>query len=233
MMKKLLITMAVVATAGVLHAGPKSVYMPPTIDKPMTSAAWYVGAYGGGSFWQSDFINPRTGMSMNRKIGWDAGMKVGYDFNTAAPVRLVLELDGMFTGFNRSADMSGGGLRARAPVYNEQYKWNVRSFSLMANALAKFDCGAFQPYLGAGAGFHTTRITSELDGVRWFKESCNGFAWQVLAGSDYKLDANWALFAEYKWVNYQIPKGYEGRKIGMVKSNIGQQLVNLGVRYTF
>ena len=227
MMKKIAILAAVVATATVLYAGPKpskEVHVP--IDKPMTQAAWYVGAYGGGSFWQGDIskehnLGREITMKEKRKIGWDAGIKVGYDFNTAAPVRLVLEADAMFTGFNRNIEILDGARLAGT------VKFNFQSFSLMGNALAKFDCGAFQPYVGAGAGFHTTRMEAKWPDGWVEKENGNGFAWQLLAGSDYKLDANWALFAEYKWVNYELPSKWTDMG---VKSRIGQHLVNLGVR---
>jgi len=279
MMKKLLTIVAVVATASLLHAGPKPSKAVIPIDKPVSEAAWYVGAYGGMSAYQSEFVNDFGAFSCKHKIGWNAGVKVGYDFNPSARVRPVLELDAMFGGFNRQmgldvpdnanansnahADASRvlnaalvnipERLRTReviefaddfATYLNSNsnsndagrvtFRYKPRSFALMVNALAKFDCGALQPYAGVGAGFHHTRMTMDISAPGLSasgKDSGNGFAWALLAGADYKLAANWALFAEYKWLNYELPGKWKNTPV--FNSRIGQQLVNLGVRYTF
>ena len=227
MMKKLLIsTVALVATAALVQAGPKFSQPVKQISEPMVQAvgAWYVGGYGGASFWQTDFT--KGGNGETHKIGWTAGAKVGFDFDPAAPVRLALELDGMFNGFNRNMEGTFRGELTNIGSGNSKVRFNMQSFTLALNALAKFDCGVFQPYVGAGAGFYTLHMEAKMGSMK-HTERTNGFAWQLLAGSDYKLDANWALFAEYKWLNYE--RAFE--KVPGVNRAIRQQLVNVGVRY--
>jgi len=238
MMKKLMITMAVVATATVLHAGA-----PVRIDTPMTQAVgnWYVGAYGGMNFMQDGIQgyrywreNADTSISKSKKIGWDAGLKVGYDFDPAATVRPVLEAEWLVSGFNQDLKVAGED-------WWEKQKTNTLTTALMVNALAKFNAGAFQPYFGAGAGFYHM----SMDAKNWcnnhktyhkdFGLNAAGFAWQAIAGTDFKLDANWALFVEYKWLAMHIPdaKNKPWERDGYTKSLMAQQQVNLGVRYSF
>jgi len=226
-MKKTLISLAaVVATAAVLHAGPPA----KIIEQPAVQAvgAWYVAANGGMSAYQSNFINKPAGndWSSKRKIGWNGGLKLGYDFDTNAFVRPVLELDGQFTGFNRNETMPTRGQGGVA-------KFQTNSFALTLNALAKFDCVAFQPYVGAGAGFHHTWMKERFNDER-DSDSSTGFALQAIAGCDYKIAADWALFLEYKWLHFYNNKQLTGHHPeGMTKSQLGQQLINMGVRFQF
>ena len=230
MMKKLMITMAVVATATVLHAGA-----PVRIDTPMTQAVgnWYVGAYGGMNVWQSGIdcwhITDADEIPKSRKIGWNAGFKVGYDFDPAAAVRPVLEVEAFYNAFTR-----GHTFKSKGKVFGTE-KFTVNSQAMMANALAKFDAGTFQPYAGAGLGVYTLAADMDLPSGHFDNYKATGLAWQLLAGSDYKLCANWALFAEYKWLNYEIAghKNKPRRGDHYTQARIGQQLVNLGVRYSF
>ena len=238
MMKKLIITMAVVATATVLHAGA-----PVRIDTPMTQAVgnWYVGAYGGMNFMQSGIQSYRYNrenydVSKSKKIGWDAGIKVGYDFDPAATVRPVLEAEWLVSGFNQDLKYVG------EDEWKKE-KTNTLTTALMVNALAKFNAGSFQPYFGAGAGFYHMSMDAKYKYDDWskfrkdFSLNAAGFAWQAIAGTDYKLDANWALFVEYKWLAMHIPdaknKPWEGVDGGYTKSLMAQQQVNLGVKYSF
>ena len=229
-MKKLLITIAAVMVAAVVaQAGPR-----PSFDKPACSDVgnWYVGAYGGMSAYQrtKDWDGGGSDYSQKRKIGVNGGLKVGYDFAPQNWVRPVLEFDAQYNYFRRGVCWNNTGTVTD--------RLDNHSFAFMVNALAKFDCGVWQPYVGAGAGVYHLRVkdTSPVGNFSPIKDSTNGFAWQLLAGTDYKLDANWALFVEYKWLNYEIRKykdfmpGYGG---GPLSNRIGQQLASLGVRYTF
>ena len=234
MMKKLLIGMAaVVATALVAHAGNP----PAQWNQPATQAVgnWYVGAYGGMNFGQTSlkadsFEGPS--ISTKKKIGWQAGFKVGYDFDTAAWVRPVLEGEWFVSGYNQNVTFPDG----YGPGEPETVKFNTLINALMVNALAKFDAGSFQPYLGLGAGFyHMSMDYKEDEGYKGNFVHGAGFAWQALAGCDYKIDANWSIFTEYKWFAMYIADAKNKPATGenFVKSVMAQQQVNLGVRYQF
>ena len=210
-MKKIMITLAALAVAAVAQAGTAKFY------QPAASAVgnWYVGGYGGASLFQSNLINPLFRMSEKHKIGYNAGIKLGYDFAPEAWMRPVLELDMTFNHYNRKA----------ADFIN----FSIGSGAVMLNALAKFDCGVWQPYAGFGAGVYHARAKMTVGSyseTTWM----SNFTYQCIVGTDYKLDANWALFTEYKWRNSELADGVTK---GMLKSRVSQHIVDLGVRYQF
>jgi len=199
-MKKILISIVAVVVAVVTaQAGPVS----NKIVIPAEEAINCYVAFAGG-------MNAnQTGMGSGKKIGWDLNVKLGYNFSQldCAAVTPAIELEEIYSRFNRK-----GGLKT--------FAW-----STMLNALAKYDLGCgWQPYAGFGLGWYYMRAKAGDD-----KASKNGFAWQLIGGIDYAIDANWSLFAEYKWLNYQIRKHEDFSS----KSRIGNNLVNLGVRYNF
>ena len=219
-MKKILITIAAVMVAVAAQAGTFTKY----IQTPMTSDVgnWYVAAYSGMSVYQTGIRNideQGNRLHQSRKIGVNGGLKFGYDFAPEDWVRPVLELDVMYNHYRRNI---------------EEATFISNSFSYMVNALAKFNCGNWQPYGGFGIGMYTMHMRASALGDK----ACdwkNGFAWALIGGVDYNLDLNWALFAEYKWLNYQVStaKDFLGDDAKVVKSRIGQQIVNMGVRYQF
>jgi len=237
--KKILVSIAAVMVAAVTaYAGSAKSIKPMACD---AMGQWYVAAYGGASLAQSgvnssgDFGGFAFGLDQSKKIGWDAGLKVGYDFAPKCFVRPVVEFDAFYNSVNRNF-----GVNTAYPGWafrNGSATSKNTAFAFMVNALAKFNYGAWQPYAGAGLGWYHLRTKVDIASQGRFaingsdKVNQNGFAWALMAGTDYKLTCNWALFAEYKWLNYQVKKD----KIvpGVTKGRIGQQLVNLGVRYTF
>ena len=240
-MKKLFLTMTILAMATAAYAGPTSCKV---IKEPAVQAmgSWYVAGYGGMNFKQTGIKNWwMFGSTTNKKIGWNAGVKVGYNFPKLAccPCGLmypVLEAEYFVSSFNRNEKFAG--IQGGTPPTTD--KFNVLTNALMVNALAKFDCAAFQPYIGVGAGFYHMSMDLKENAVGNPPYKANllhgaGFAFQGLAGCDYKLDANWALFAEYKWFAMCIADAKNKPTAGFnfVKSVMGQQMVNLGVRYQF
>ena len=226
-MKKIIVSIAAIVVAVTVQAGPAAKYIQPPAITDMGN--WQVSAYGGGSFQQSG-IN-KDALKRSPRVGVNAGMKLGYDFAPQDWVRPVLEIDVQYNNFNRVN---------RDREESVDYKLNFRSLALMLNSLVKFNAGDWQPYFGLGVGWFTMHGKEEMDAgdgelVSLYRGYTNGFAWQLLAGTDYILAANWALFAEYKWLNYQIPssRNFMGEDTNAVKSRIGQQLLNLGVRYSF
>jgi len=236
MIKKLITLAAVVATAGVVYAGtPAKVFNEPAVQ---AVGNWYIAGYGGLSLLQNGMGNFSWGetRSDKKKTGWNLGLKAGYDFDPQAWVRPVVELDLMYNSFKHSCSLVDD-------IWSYKMNKKYKSFALMANVLAKFDLGAWQPYVGAGAGLYITEIAKSETGYEsgafdWkgnWSDYYGGFAWQILAGVDYKIDANWAVFAEYKWFNQEVRGKKEDRDWTSYASRmrLGQQLLNMGVRYSF
>ena len=236
-MKKILVSIAAILMAAVVaQAGPVSSMK--KIVEPAKDLNWYGAVYGGVSLYQEGVKNHADvlwgfDLDQKRKTGMNFGLKFGYDFAPQDFVRPVVEFDMQYNRFNRNVDVD---LWRPTSV-----KAKNDSLSLMANALAKFNCGDWQPYAGIGLGWYYMHTKANMSSTWGFLDgrsgstNKNGFAWQLMAGVDYKIDANWAVFAEYKWLNYQIVshKNFLFDDMNVLKSRLGQQLLNLGVRYSF
>ena len=168
------------------------------------------------------------GLDIKNKLGWTTGLKLGYVAGSAQDiVRPALELEGFYAAFDRHYD-------AKFEDVNETFKLRNRTFAYMANGIAKFNLGSFQPYLGAGAGYFTmkAKLSAQVDDIGQFNEgseSRDGFAWQLLGGVDYYFTPTVSVFTEYKWLNCLIRNRDDFTGCG----RLGQQLVSAGVRFHF
>jgi len=148
------------------------------------------------------------------KVGGIVGGKLGYVFGTAK-VRPAVEIDGYYNGFTAEGD---------------DFESDLKTGAFLANFLVRFDLGRFQPYLGAGLGFYTAHFDREnvADGAdNENEDSDEGWAWQVVAGSDYYFTEKLSAFLEYKYLNYET----DGDVFG--EGRIDQHIVALGLRMHF
>lgn len=182
-----------------------------TISQPVTTTDFgtgsYVGLQGGFNADQEVFNNGVTSTKGN--VGGFGGLKAGYVFDTKGLVRPALEFDGFYNGFSQNAFIEG------TKVGKNDYDTGA----YLVNALAKFNLGAFQPYVGPGIGGYTESGNNTPDKTSW--------AWQIVAGADYYFTHNMSVFAEYKWLNYMEASSFTGN------DRLGQQLAGAGVRFHF
>ena len=148
------------------------------------------------------------------KVGGIVGAKLGYVFGTER-IRPAVEIDGFYNGFTAEG---------------EDFESDLKTGAFLTNFLVRFDLGRFQPYLGAGVGFYTVQFDrEEVAGVRDDNsdDSDEGWAWQVVAGSDYYFTEKLSAFLEYKYLNYET----DGDVFG--EGRIDQHIVALGLRLHF
>lgn len=225
-MKKIITSIAAtLAMVAIVHAGTAA---DKKLVTPMESASigsgLYIGVQGGLNVYQDGINN--YGLNDKKKLGWETGLKVGYVAgNPGWLVRPAVELEGIYSAFDRHLDFP------HEPV---TVKLRTQSFAYMANGIAKFNLGAFQPYAGAGVGFFSMKAKEcvqdgDFGQFNVGSQDRDGFAWQLLAGVDYYFISNCSVFAEYKWLNYEIRNSADFTG----DPRIGQQLVALGVRYHF
>ena len=224
-MKKILYSIAAtLVVAATAHAGVDKV-----VVAPATDSKFYVGIDGGINAAQNNIWNWDLGQDNNikvhKKVGWTTGLKLGYLAGSSQDlVRPAVELEGIYTGFDRVVDV------LNTPYPNDTAKASFRTFAYMANGIAKFNLGAFQPYVGAGAGFFSSKIKYSWDGSSIGAEKRDGFAWQLLTGVDYTVTPTISLFTEYQWLNCLIRNRMENFT---GHSLLGQHLVTAGVRFHF
>lgn len=165
----------------------------------------------------------RFSFEPDSKIGGIVGAKLGYVFGTGK-VRPAVELDSFYNGFKAEGEVRGGG-------GDIEFDSEVHSVAYLANFLVRFDLGRFQPYIGAGVGGYTAKLDNvEIGGSEVDVEdddTDNGWAWQVVAGSDYYFTEKFSAFLEYKWLNYET----DGDTFG--EDRLDQHIVALGLRLHF
>lgn len=98
------------------------------------------------------------------------------------------------------------------------------TYTAMLNAFWDFKNDTrFTPYIGAGIGWAFQSIDSgPID------DDDNAFVYQLGAGASYNLTQNWALTADYRWVD-TADFDYDGG----VGGDFSSHEVRAGVRYTF
>ncbi len=110
----------------------------------------------------------------------------------------------------RDTDLDGAAGSAKTYTYFVNGIWDIKNDT------------RFTPYIGAGVGY----AYNKLDGAG-ISESESNFAYQGIAGVSYTIDNNWALTAQYNYVD-TLDFDYAGGDLDFTAHE-----VKAGVRYTF
>jgi opacity protein-like surface antigen len=196
------------ATAGTLIHEAK--------DAPPAPASGGVGPYlslfGGANLYQTT-DEPGGTLHFHSEVGWFAGLKSGYVFQTSSRFRPALELEGFYnhTEFRSDDRYNAPGFKIR-----DSFNEHLHMAAIMTNGLLKYDLGRFQPYIGGGIGLayvrrdslHVTGYSvSKFLGRTFrynddFQVSENSEEWtfaaQGIAGLEYFIKPNIGLYVEYK-----------------------------------
>lgn len=226
MIKKLV---CVLLSSGMAVAGPLSKVVEQPI--PENAGGLYLAPFGGVNLYQNadmDGVGPGDEGSLNPVVGGFAGLKLGYLFGDPGLFRPALELEGFYNGVE--TDMDG---IYRGVTYSGGADFHTAN--IMLNILGKFDLGQWQPYLGFGLGaahvwnFNRSYDLDEpVDGRTHLPcpdESDWVFAYQGIAGVDYRLSQQLSVFTEYKAMVYNQPLNYPGDYL--------HHLLGLGLRISF
>lgn len=234
-MKKLLTAFAAIsalavatATAGEVTRSTGKTYTPTPME-PETKGGLYVAIFGGVNVAQTGDVDDEeddvgllgdVSADINSDVGWFAGLKFGYVFPCESVVKPVLEIEGFYNGVNADFDVDTdlGDFNVNADFHSAVF---------MVNAMAKFDLGKFQPYIGAGIGYaHTWIDQVEVDDVEVddVGEDEGTLAYQGIAGLEYHVTDKIGIFTEYKALVFD--------EVGDVDTYINH-LVGIGVRFGF
>ncbi len=131
------------------------------------------------------------------KTGWEAGGALGYDFG-----HFRLEAEGFYARSNLRSQARPVG----TPLPNGEYTpstglvGRTSAIAAMGNALIGIGhWGGIKAYLGAGAGYATTRLSENLTGAVPLVDRDHGFAWQALAGLTMPIGRNVDLGVKYRY----------------------------------
>lgn len=179
---------------------------------------FYVGGLAGGNFLQT---SKKHGRHAEFKTGYDVGGLIGYELCDG------IRLEGEFTYRHNCLKSLKFSHRRFSGDRRSNHKGNFRSMSYMANIIYDIPlscqpCGwDFFPYVGAGIGYSSQRFSShhchddEFDGDFDFRfrrrhnnHKKNGFAWQVIAGLGYEIDACTDIALEYRFNKGRLENFY-------------------------
>jgi opacity protein-like surface antigen len=202
---------------------------------PIYGTGFYLGVQAGINAYQdyrgNDFTLGGNDVTLNgdSHVGFVGGLKLGYVFGTGT-VRPAIEADLYYNAVNSDVTATvNGHLRNFNTDGNSNADRDTGAF--LANFLLRFCFDRFQPYLGGGVGGYyaaASDVNFSFNGQRYNGNgSTSGFAWQLVAGSDYYFTEKVSLFAEYKWLNYE--------NASMVDNDgrLSQQIAVLGLRWHF
>lgn len=179
-----------------------------------------------------------------REVG---GLRAGYTFDPSVfslinddPNGLLIipraELELMYAPYETSAALSGN-----STLSNMNDKLQIDSIVASALGSVHFKVNDwFEPYVGMGVGGAWMRVESERlsftnagasDLLRG-EATTYALTAQGFAGLEFKLPSGWAVFGEYKYLQYFDPTFHLDQhdlKLG----NIGQHMIVGGLRYSF
>ncbi len=215
---------ALLLATSALAGGPEA--PPPVIQ------GFYVNANGGVDF----FATPEP----YDTTGWNAGLGVGYRYNSVR-----LELAGTYLGVDASGrfrnlalpiafgrgTVSFGQLELTDVLLNGYYDFNFNS--------------NFIPYVGAGIGYLYTWSRAVIAGnlnpnnnANW-SASSNNMAFQGIVGLDYQVSDHFRVGLSYHALGWtRSYKTVPGSNTGLLNGSVQNptrwtNLINLGVSYFF
>jgi opacity protein-like surface antigen len=174
----------------------------------------YISLYAGGALPNNADWNDNIGIGASGVLDMDNtpvfGVKAGHWFTEANSPFLGLEVEGNvhFPAWNSvTTDHSLGFLLV--PPVTRGISADTTLVSVLFNGLMRMPQGPVRPYAGAGIGFAVWDIGDQsLATVGTFRsETDTAFAWDVLAGADFRLNKQLSFFAEYKYfgANFSFP----------------------------
>lgn len=186
---------------------------------------WYVGGGVGANFAHNSKAHNPSG---DRTIEYDPGLtylgNVGYGWRNG----LRLEGEAMHSRSNV--------VRMLSSPSNSSYDGHLDNTDLFANVFYDISTGTrLTPYIGAGVG----AAFVQADNIGVF--SNNGFidgwqtelAYQGIAGVAAKLDKNWALTADYRYIRSTEPSFKNTLDATHSRTENASHNIIFGIRYAF
>tara|TARA_R110002096_G_scaffold40688_12_gene110371 strand:+ start:1070 stop:1822 length:753 start_codon:yes stop_codon:yes gene_type:complete len=207
---KILLVGALVTVSATANAGQGFRFSSkaPVVVAPQTHIGYFFG-YGGFTFgtdftsrgafdepWPhgalyADPSNIPINFSMDE--GWSAGGGVGFYSNLLNGSRF--ELEGSYLTNEVGDDFTFAGVALPAT-------FKFQTNTAMINFLKEVPLGrqgGLTSYFGFGLGYSSTKMQGATGGVGYSSRD-DGFAWQLIAGVDFPIGQNLALFTQYRYL---------------------------------
>lgn len=198
---------------------------------PMTryeESPFYAGIFGGYVFTDKSKVQiAGESFKVDMDDTWMMGIKLGANIPSAPFCNLEIEYNHIFSHDAPLQTIAGSGANSL------QVQGDVYMNNLMFNLVLRYPAGNFRPYLGAGIGwshFETGgTFRAVVGGTTYnlpFDAQDDAFAFQVLAGLNYRIDRYFSIDAGYR---YFITEP----KVGDFDIRYQAHMFTLGLNYHF
>ncbi len=207
------------------------------VASPVYAESWYLRGFGGYTKLDSFDFNTNLGPVESKfDGGFNVGAAAGFDTNW---IRHITPSDAFGSRFEmeyayREDDVDThriGG--ARLPASSGEFG----AHSLMANALIDFNRQSpLSFYAGGGIGVAFVNYDNfRAAGANVFDDDDTVFAFQGIAGAEYKIGRQWSLFGEYRYFGTVDPKVTLFPGVGGARRSVDLDTHNVGggIRYRF
>ncbi len=196
-------------------------------DETANERGRYVSISG---MWVKPKVSDISGSALGHtKLKLDSGFGLSAAFGWGAAIGPRGEIE---LGY-RSADFDE--VRGSPRVHDAAYKGDVKTWSLMGNALYVFEAGGLRPYLGAGIGMARHKGTQDAQtafGYRWphLTGSVTVFAYQAMAGVGYPMSDSTETRGGYR---YFATGDGEFEDVSGIRASYGTHSFEAGVVFRF
>lgn len=186
-----------------------------------TSAGWYTGVGVGATFTPDSSARvPGNNTETSFDTGLNGLVSGGYAWDNG--LRLEGEVGYSSAGVDKAGSASGHG--------------KLNNTNLFMNALYDINLGMMMtPYIGAGLGVQyveADNIGNLAAGGSLDESGVAKFAYQGIAGVAAQLDHNWAVTADYRYIESEDPR-FDRTTGGNGRMDNTSHNVVVGLRYTF
>lgn len=255
-MKKLILALAIAGMTAGVNAGEKNLWTalltkevpagcqvdscPPPCKNDVccddSDFGGYVFAYGGGSLMGDDTLGGRNGVpagpftssAINVDDGYILGGGVGLRHCALGGIRL--EIEQLFSELDVTSVNGAAALATSAA--NGDISYSGTFFNLLKEI--NFDClPCVTAYVGGGIGYANVDLDFNRFALANLSDSDSALAYQLIAGADYNLCDNLALFLQYKAINIGETDHFIGATDNFQLDNFWTHNVVAGLRFSF
>jgi opacity protein-like surface antigen len=188
---------------------------------------FYLGVFGGYAWTDKAKVESSGTYKLDVDDGGMIGVKLGANIPTAPFCNLEIEFNHIF-----SQDIPEQTRYSGANYIRVGQDSNVNLDNLMFNFVVRYPTGNIRPYIGAGIGWSHFEIggnyTALINGTTYTAHdaSDDAFAFQFLAGVNYRIDRNISLDAGYRFFVTEP-------KVAGVNVSYQANIFTLGLNYHF
>lgn len=194
---KLVGVLSVTMFASSAFAGGYRLHSKAPVSAPVTAHKAYIFGYAGvdtgadyDTTGQFDYLPDRIPIDFALQNGLNYGGGIGFYSRLFGGSRFEFEASSMSSDVGYLA-YNGNRTPANFEIQTQTYMFNM---------LKEIDLGhGVTGYFGGGVGYGKSEMSGDIETINYNHED-SGFAWQLIAGVDFPITENLALFTQYRFL---------------------------------